>query len=150
MEDVVVDCDVVGHAQNQNAGKNHSDASGFLALLVESATRICLDKRGAILAEYEGLGLFVAPQPIVKAFLLVLNEPGRRCDVDDSALDSATRRFIGRLPIHKKDKPHVRTAAVTTEKWLVSHDGTYDRHLDAIRNSIGVTIERSGQATSRL
>jgi len=150
MNDVVVDCDVVGHTLNPGAGDSHHSATLFVSALVESNTNICLDEAGYVLGEYESLGLTRSNHPLVKSFIRHLVRPGGICVVEDNCLDAEQRQAVGHLPIDQHDKRYIRITSCTSERWLVSNDLTYAGTEHDVLTAAGVTVEHSSTAVGRL
>jgi len=149
VEDVVVDCDVVGHTMNEAAGQSHRSATLFVADLVESDVRACIDEAGFILTEYQQLGLTESSHPLVKAFIKHLVRPGKQCVTSEECLTPDQRQAVAHLAIDQHDRRYIRIAACTVSKWLVSNDTTYLGNDGAVLTASGVVVEHSRDAVQR-
>src|SRR5579863_3787766 len=125
LEDVVVDSNIFGHAQNPELNALFREATDFLEQLVVTPTEICFDLPGSgaesrILKEYRTV---VAPSGLAAPVLIKLLTERRFREVE-SKVPRPIRRIVNNLIVKEKatDKVFLCTAFNSVDSVLVSHD----------------------------
>lgn len=129
LDDVVVDTNIFGHAQDPNTGVLFDEAAAFLERLLTVETPICFDgeveaNRSRVLAEYERVMFPTGLAAPVLTRILV----ERRYKELSPRVPHHVRTIVNALlPVAESmDKLFVCLAYVSEESVLVSHD---DNHL---------------------
>jgi hypothetical protein len=156
MIDIVVDSNVLSHAQNPEADY-FDDSRVLLEKLTAATTLLCMDGRFAVNGgnssligqEYlQNVG-FGGP---AFAFLLSLMQNDRIKAVPVKVPYHVKKRVDLTVPNNARDRTFVRVAFNSVEKALVSHD-YHDFTPDVrktLRGQLGVVIEEAGEIHPRL
>ena len=125
--DVVVDTNVLFHADNVSS-KREKEAASFLRAVLAGDTALCLDGRcvdgvyqvGSSLIEEEYLR-HAGAMSLGSAFVAQMASQGRVTYVSRD-VSARVRKWINQEIYNKRDRTFVRAAARSCEKVLVSHD----------------------------
>jgi hypothetical protein len=152
LEDIVVDTNVLMHADNPNEVRQ-ADATDFLTRLLDAETRLSVDK-GFELDESRNRSLIgseylthLTPLSLGYRVLVQLAGTGRIRFVDRS-LDQRTRSRINQLVPNKRDRTFVAVAYESDDQTLCSHD--YQDFSTRVRRELAtrldVTVCNAGDA----
>ncbi len=150
--DIVVDTNVLAHAQSPNETR-FSDAVIFFRKLVESATKLCIDGQFAfgsgnsslIGQEYISTVGFGG---VAYAVLQSLLQANRIKTVSVKVPQIEKKIIESAIPRNKRDRTFVRVAYNSQERRLVSHDWQ-DFTLNVrqiLKKKIDVLIQEAGDA----
>jgi hypothetical protein len=146
LADIVVDCNVVAHAQMPDSGLNHQRSKEFMVTFLSADTKLGLDDR--LFAEYENLGLFESPHELVAAFVKEVFANRRWLMLDASGLGATVHRRITQVVGDRHDSYLLRLGCVAPSSTLTSHDeAAFPRHIRLqIRESLGVNLVDGSEA----
>ena len=156
MDDVVVDTNVLAHAENPNDAWFEA-SRGFFSALLASNVRWCLDEgfspvesqnRSRIYSEYRAT---VLPVDLGMQVLAHLAGTGRVQLVPRPS--SAVRQQIRRLvPRNTRDRVFIEVAYGCVDRLLVSHDYAdfHDHCRSALRTSLAVDVIDAGSCALRI
>ena len=127
--DLVVDTNVLMHASNPASGRQEQSGN-LLERLYESTTTINVDTTGRILQEYLD---YLVPGSAGSAFVAAMVRRGQLVRVE-STPPQQDRKWIAKTISDSGDRAFLRTAVVSVEKLLTSHD--FEDFPDRIRRKI--------------
>jgi hypothetical protein len=126
LDDLVVDTNVLMHADNPNEDRQ-ADAAEMLEVLLASDTALVVDE-GFHLDEGKNKSLIGAEylrllQPLSTGYrVLAALASNGRVTFTDLSLDAAVRKRINQLVRNKRDRTFLRGACKSAEHVLCSHD----------------------------